>query len=130
MSTNAVRYSGKRSEANDDVLQLFIAHPVEKVFVVEILGQQRGDKAQVIRRILKAELRHRVRPVALEIDCQDRHQSRREITLRELQAMGMTSGINALIVGNYLTTLGRTPSDDLQMLADLKMPIGALSKVI
>ena len=54
----------------------------------------------------------------------------REITLRELQAMGMTSGINALIVGNYLTTLGRRPDEDLQMLADLKMPIAALGKAI
>jgi biotin synthase len=54
----------------------------------------------------------------------------REVTLRELQAMGMTSGINALIVGNYLTTLGRSPEEDLQMLDDLRMPIGALSKVL
>ena len=44
--------------------------------------------------------------------------------------MGMTAGINALIVGNYLTTLGRSPEDDLQMLDDLHMPIGVLSKVI
>jgi biotin synthase len=54
----------------------------------------------------------------------------REVTLRELQSMGMTSGINALIVGNYLTTLGRSPEQDLQMLDDLKMPVGALSKVL
>ena len=59
-----------------------------------------------------------------------RYAGGREITLRDLQVMGMTSGINALIVGNYLTTLGRTPEEDLQMLVDLKMPIGALSKVI
>ncbi|MCU1499424.1 MAG: Biotin synthase, partial [Acidimicrobiales bacterium] len=59
-----------------------------------------------------------------------RYAGGREITLRELQVMGMTSGINALIVGNYLTTLGRTPDEDLQMLDDLKMPIGILSKVI
>jgi biotin synthase len=51
----------------------------------------------------------------------------REVTLRELQIMGMTSGINALIVGNYLTTLGRSPEQDLAMLDDLEMPIGALS---
>lgn len=51
----------------------------------------------------------------------------REVTLRELQIMGMTSGINALIVGNYLTTLGRSPEEDFQMLKDLQMPIGALS---
>ncbi|MCB1250452.1 MAG: biotin synthase BioB [Acidimicrobiales bacterium] len=54
----------------------------------------------------------------------------REVTLRELQTMGMTSGINALIVGNYLTTLGRTPEEDLQMLEDLRMPVGVLSKVL
>ena len=59
-----------------------------------------------------------------------RYAGGREVTLRELQAMGMTSGINALIVGNYLTTLGRQPQSDLQMIDDLRMPIGALSKVI
>jgi biotin synthase len=59
-----------------------------------------------------------------------RYAGGREITLRELQALGLTAGINALIVGNYLTTLGRDPQDDLRMLADLKMPITALSKVL
>ena len=59
-----------------------------------------------------------------------RYAGGREVTLRELQTLGMTSGINALIVGNYLTTLGRTPDEDLQMLQDLRMPIGTLSKVI
>ncbi len=54
----------------------------------------------------------------------------REVTLRELQSMGMTAGINALIVGNYLTTLGRAPEDDFRMLDDLRMPIGVLSKVM
>lgn len=56
-----------------------------------------------------------------------RYAGGREITLRGLQAMGMTAGINALIVGNYLTTLGRAPQEDLDMLADLRMPIGSLS---
>jgi biotin synthase len=59
-----------------------------------------------------------------------RYAGGREITLRELQALGLTAGINALIVGNYLTTLGRSPDEDLQMLADLRMPIGVLSKAI
>ncbi len=59
-----------------------------------------------------------------------RYAGGREVTLRELQALGLTAGINALIVGNYLTTLGRSPDEDLQMLADLRMPIGALSKAI
>ncbi len=59
-----------------------------------------------------------------------RYAGGREITLRELQAMGMTSGINALIVGNYLTTLGRSPAADLEMLADLKMPVSVLSAAL
>jgi len=59
-----------------------------------------------------------------------RYAGGREVTLRQLQAMGLTSGINALIVGNYLTTLGRSPQDDLDLLADLAMPVGALSTVL
>lgn len=59
-----------------------------------------------------------------------RYAGGREITLRDLQAMGMTAGINALIVGNYLTTLGRAPQQDLDMLADLRMPIGSLSAAV
>jgi len=59
-----------------------------------------------------------------------RYAGGREVTLRELQALGLTAGINALIVGNYLTTLGRQPDDDLQMLADLRMPVATLSKVL
>jgi biotin synthase len=59
-----------------------------------------------------------------------RYAGGREITLRELQSLGMTAGINALIVGNYLTTLGRSAEADLQMLADLRMPVGALTGVL
>ena len=56
-----------------------------------------------------------------------RYAGGREVTLRDLQAMGMTAGINALIVGNYLTTLGRSADEDLAMLDDLRMPVGALT---
>jgi biotin synthase len=59
-----------------------------------------------------------------------RYAGGREVTLGDLQEMGMTAGINALIVGNYLTTLGRAPQEDLVMLHKLRMPIGTLSKVI
>ncbi len=55
----------------------------------------------------------------------------REITLGELGTReGLLGGINAVIVGNYLTTLGRTPTDDLELLADLKMPVKALSETL
>ena len=59
-----------------------------------------------------------------------RYAGGREVTLRDLQAMGMTAGINALIVGNYLTTLGRDPRQDLALLADLRMPIKSLNATL
>ncbi len=52
----------------------------------------------------------------------------RELTLGDLGTRdGLLGGINAVIVGNYLTTLGRDPAEDLALLTDLKMPIKALS---
>jgi biotin synthase len=52
----------------------------------------------------------------------------REITLGDLAERGVRGGVNAVIVGNYLTTLGRPAGEDLAMLAELKMPIKALAK--
>jgi biotin synthase len=52
----------------------------------------------------------------------------REITLGDLASRGVRGGVNAVIVGNYLTTLGRPADEDLAMLAELKMPIKALAK--
>lgn len=53
----------------------------------------------------------------------------REITLGDLGAkQGILGGINAVIVGNYLTTLGRPAESDLDLLGELKMPIKALNE--
>jgi biotin synthase len=55
----------------------------------------------------------------------------REITLGDLGTRdGMLGGINAVIVGNYLTTLGRSPDEDLALLEDLQMPVKALSDTL
>ncbi|MFF5990521.1 biotin synthase BioB [Prauserella flavalba] len=55
----------------------------------------------------------------------------RELTLGDLGAeQGMLGGINAIIVGNYLTNLGRPAQQDLDMLTELKMPIKALSETL
>ncbi len=59
-----------------------------------------------------------------------RYAGGREVTLGDLQALGLESGINALIVGNYLTTLGRGADEDLKMLEELSMPVGSLTGVI
>ncbi|MDQ3768354.1 MAG: biotin synthase BioB [Actinomycetota bacterium] len=55
----------------------------------------------------------------------------RELTFGDLGARdGVLGGINAIIVGNYLTTLGRDPQDDLDLLAELSMPVKALSETL
>ena len=55
----------------------------------------------------------------------------REVTLGDLGTReGLLGGVNALIVGNYLTTLGRRPDEDVKLLAELRMPIRALSSAL
>jgi biotin synthase len=55
----------------------------------------------------------------------------RELTLGDLGTrQGLLGGINAVIVGNYLTTLGRPAQDDLDLLQELSVPIKELSKAL
>ncbi len=60
-----------------------------------------------------------------------RYAGGRELTLGDLGTReGILGGINAIIVGNYLTTLGRPARSDIEMLGQLKMPIKALSQTL
>jgi biotin synthase len=60
-----------------------------------------------------------------------RYAGGRELTLGDLGTRdGLLGGINAVIVGNYLTTLGREADEDLALLAELEMPIKELSKTL
>jgi biotin synthase len=55
----------------------------------------------------------------------------RELTLGDLGARrGLLGGINAVIVGNYLTTLGRPAEADIDLLDELQMPITALNQTL
>jgi biotin synthase len=55
----------------------------------------------------------------------------RELTLGDLGARrGLLGGINAVIVGNYLTTLGRPAEADIDLLDELQMPIKALNQTL
>lgn len=56
-----------------------------------------------------------------------RYAGGREVVLGDLQAAGILGGANGLIVGNYLTTLGRAAEEDVRMLADLQVPVKALT---
>lgn len=60
-----------------------------------------------------------------------RYAGGRELTLGDLGTRsGLLGGVNAVIVGNYLTTLGRAPEEDLALLSDLQMPIRELAKTL
>jgi biotin synthase len=60
-----------------------------------------------------------------------RYAGGRELTLGDLGTRdGILGGINAIIVGNYLTTLGRPPEKDLALLTELQMPIKALTQTL
>ncbi|NCQ43169.1 MAG: biotin synthase BioB, partial [Cyanobacteria bacterium] len=53
-----------------------------------------------------------------------RYAGGREAVLGEWQRQGLKSGINAMLIGNYLTTLGQSPEDDHAMLAELGLEGG------
>ncbi|HEU5357308.1 MAG TPA: biotin synthase BioB [Actinocrinis sp.] len=60
-----------------------------------------------------------------------RYAGGREITLGDLGTeKGLLGGVNAVIVGNYLTTLGRPATQDLELLDRLSMPVKALSATL
>jgi biotin synthase len=48
-----------------------------------------------------------------------RYAGGRESVMGELQALGLQSGINAMLIGHYLTTLGQPPEQDHEMLSQL-----------
>ena len=60
-----------------------------------------------------------------------RYAGGRELTLGDLGTReGLLGGVNAVIVGNYLTTLGRDANEDIDLLAELGMPIKELQKTL
>ncbi|MDD5474365.1 MAG: biotin synthase BioB [Candidatus Methanoperedens sp.] len=50
----------------------------------------------------------------------------REKNLRDLQCLCLLSGANGLLLGNYLTTLGRAPREDIRMILDLGLIPGGV----
>ena len=47
----------------------------------------------------------------------------REVNLRDMQSWIFHAGATSILVGNYLTTAGRSPKDDLAMISDLGLQI-------
>jgi biotin synthase len=53
-----------------------------------------------------------------------RYAGGREAIMGELQSLGLQAGINAMLVGHYLTTLGQSPQEDRAMLESLGLQGG------
>lgn len=53
-----------------------------------------------------------------------RYAGGREAVMGEWQSLGLKAGINAMLIGNYLTTLGQSPAQDHAMLAELGLEGG------
>ena len=53
-----------------------------------------------------------------------RYAGGREAIMGEWQSKGFQSGMNAMLIGNYLTTLGQSPEDDLAMITELGLEGG------
>ncbi len=53
-----------------------------------------------------------------------RYAGGREAVMGEWQEKGLLAGINAMLIGNYLTTLGQSPEDDHAMLKSLGLQGG------
>ncbi len=53
----------------------------------------------------------------------------REKILRDMQSWMFFAGGSSFLIGNYLTTFGRTPQQDHQMLSDLGMPFTTFDEV-
>ncbi len=47
----------------------------------------------------------------------------RSLTLRDLNSFIFNAGADGLLLGNYLTTTGRRPEEDLQMIKDMGLII-------
>lgn len=56
-------------------------------------------------------------------ECEIRVCGGRPVTLRDLNSHIFTAGADGLLLGNYLTTQGRNPLDDLQMIQDMGLEI-------
>jgi len=53
-----------------------------------------------------------------------RYAGGREAVMGELQALALKAGINAMLIGHYLTTIGQPPDQDHAMLHELGLQGG------
>ncbi len=116
-----------RAQRAELALQLAAFHPTESP--LNFLNPRPGTPLGQRRPIEPREALHAVALFRLVLPWTLlRYAGGREVALRDLQAVGILGGADGLIIGNYLTTLGRSPSEDLAMLRELSVPLRVLPR--
>lgn len=113
-----------RAQRAELALQLAAFHPTESP--LNFLNPRPGTPLGQRRPMEPREALHAVALFRLVLPWTLlRYAGGREVALRDLQGAGILGGADGLIIGNYLTTLGRSPSEDLDMLRELAVPLRA-----
>ncbi len=91
---------------------------------INILNPVKGTRAQNLKVMLPLEVLRLVATYRFVMPDKDIGIfGGREISLRSLQPLMFLAGANMTLLGNYLTTTGNKPEEDLKMIADLGLKI-------
>ncbi len=94
---------------------------------INILTPVKGTPLMDIRPISPMEVLKTIAVFRLILPGKDiRVAGGREVNLRDLQCLSLLAGANGLLLGNYLTTAGRLPGDDIRMIQDLGLIHGGV----
>lgn len=89
---------------------------------VNVLNPIKGTKLENAKALSPLEILKTFAIIRLILpDKNIRYAGGREVNLKSLQPLGLISGLNGMLIGNYLTTSGRMVKDDLEMLRDLEL---------
>ncbi len=95
-----------------DAIPLNFLHPLPGTALAD---RPRLAPLEALKAVVAFRLRHPERSIII---C-----GGRQVTLRSLSPLVFAAGADALMTGDYLTTRGRLPEEDRQMLADLGLEL-------
>ena len=94
-----------------------------KSFPINILNPIKGTPLENTERLKPFEILRTISIFRLIMPYASIRYAGGRISLGEYQSKGFKSGINAMMVGNYLTTVGNRISDDLKMLQSIGLSL-------
>lgn len=97
-------------ELNPDCIPINILHPVKGT---PLEGMVLTPPLDVLKTVALMRFVNPTKSI--------RYAGGRVINMGELQAFGLVSGLDGMLTGNYLTTIGREPHEDKQMIRNLDL---------